>query len=67
MFRFQRNAWFDFGDDFMELLVFSTCLVRQWLQDMTSWSFSYSVQCSVRHWIHGAASLRGHSTGAALG
>ena len=27
----------------------------------------FSAQCSVRHWIYGAASLRGHSTGAALG
>ena len=43
------------------------CLVRQWLWEMTSWKWSYSAQCLVRHWIHGAASLRGHSTGAALG
>ena len=28
---------------------------------------SFSAQCLVRQWIHGAASLRGHSTGAALG
>ena len=27
----------------------------------------FSAQCLVRHLIHGAASLRGHSTGAALG
>ena len=34
---------------------------------MTSWKLSYSALCLVRHWIHGAASLCGHSTGAALG
>ena len=43
------------------------CLVRQLLWEMTSWLFSYFVQCLVRHWIHGAASLCGHSTGVALG
>ena len=34
---------------------------------MTSWKCSYSAQCLVRHMIHGAASLCGHFTGAALG
>ena len=43
------------------------CLVRQWLWEMTSWKWSYSEHCLARHWIHGAASLRGHSTGAVLG
>ena len=27
------------------------CLVRQWLWEMTSWSFSYSAQCLVRQWL----------------
>ena len=50
-----------------ELLVFSAMLGSAVAlgDDFVKWS--YSVQCLVRHWIHGAASLRGHSTGAALG
>ena len=27
------------------------CLVRQWLWEMTSWSFSYLAQCLVRQWL----------------
>ena len=50
-----------------ELLVFSAMLGLAVAlgDDFVKWS--YSVQCLVRHWIHGAGSLRGHSTGAALG
>ena len=59
----QRLLW-----EIAENVPFSAqCLVRHWISEMASWSFSYSAQCLVRHWIHGAASPRGHSTGAALG
>ena len=69
MFRFQRYAWFDFhlGDDFLELFVFSAMLGSTVAPGDDFVDFLYSAQCLVRHLIHGAASLRGHFTSAALG
>ena len=55
------------GDDFLELFVFSAMLGSTVVPGDDFVEISFSAQCLVRHLIHGAASLRGHSTGAALG
>ena len=55
------------GDDFLELFVLSAMLGSTVAPGDDFVKCSFSAQSSVRHWIYGAASLRGHSTGAALG
>ena len=43
----QRLLW-----EIAENVSFSAqCLVRHWISEMTSWSFSYSAQCLVRQWL----------------
>ena len=57
----------DFGDDFLELLVFSTMLgstVAPGDDFVTMFVFSAMLGSTLDY---GAASLRGHSTGASLG
>ena len=56
----------DLGDDFVEMVVFSTMLGSTVDTIRGDTSSLYSA-LEARQWIHGAASLRGHSTGAALG
>ena len=54
------------GDDFVELHVFCAMLGSTVDTILGDTSSLYSA-LEARQWIHGAASLRGHSTGAALG
>ena len=54
------------GDDFVEMVVFSALLGSTLDAILGDTSSLYSA-LEARQWTHGAASLRGHSTGAALG
>ena len=53
------------GDDFVEMFVFSA-LLGSTLDTIVGDTSSLCSAFEARQWIHGAASLRGHSTGAAL-
>ena len=53
------------GDDFVEMVVFSA-LLGSTLDTVLGDTSSLCSAFEVRQWVHGAASFRGHSTGAAL-